>query len=112
MKPDDELCLCFHVTKRKVVNYLRVEKPSRASQLSQCGGAGTGCGWCRPFLERLFKQHRSQPEKPVEPTVSVNQQSAQNPSSIFEHEEEISVQQYARLRADYIQEKKKMRKKD
>ncbi len=58
MKPDDELCLCFHVTKRKVVNFLRVEKPLRAGQLSECFGAGTGCGWCRPFLEQLFEAAR------------------------------------------------------
>jgi bacterioferritin-associated ferredoxin len=56
MAPDDELCLCFHVTQRKVVNFIRVEKPKRAAQLSECFGAGTGCGWCRPFLERLFEQ--------------------------------------------------------
>ena len=56
MKPDDELCLCFHVTKRKVINFLRVEKPRRAGQLSECFGAGTGCGWCRPFLQQLFDQ--------------------------------------------------------
>ena len=56
MKPDDELCLCFHVSKRKVVNFLRVEQPRRAAQLSECFGAGTGCGWCRPFLQRLFQQ--------------------------------------------------------
>ena len=56
MEADDELCLCFHVTKRKVIQYLRIERPARVSQLSQCGGAGTGCGWCRPFLEQLFQQ--------------------------------------------------------
>jgi NAD(P)H-nitrite reductase large subunit len=56
MDLDDELCLCFHVTKRKVVNYLRVEKPKRAAQLADCYGAGTGCGWCRPFLQKLFEQ--------------------------------------------------------
>ncbi len=54
MEPDDELCLCFHVTRRKVANYLRIEKPRRVAQLSECYGAGTGCGWCRPFLERMF----------------------------------------------------------
>lgn len=54
MQPDDELCLCFHVTQRKVANYIRIEKPRRAAQLSDCYGAGTGCGWCRPFLERMF----------------------------------------------------------
>ena len=56
MDEADELCLCFHVTKRKVVNWIRVEKPKRAAQLSECYGAGTGCGWCRPFLQRLFDQ--------------------------------------------------------
>ena len=56
MELDDELCLCFHVTKRKVINFIRVEKPLRAAQLSECFGAGTGCGWCRPFLQRLFEQ--------------------------------------------------------
>jgi bacterioferritin-associated ferredoxin len=58
MDLDDELCLCFHVTKRKVINYLRVEKPRRAGELSHCFGAATGCGWCRPFLERLFQRHQ------------------------------------------------------
>jgi NAD(P)H-nitrite reductase large subunit len=56
MQLDDELCLCFHVTKRKVVNYIRIEKPRRVAQLSDCYGAGTGCGWCRPFLRHLFEQ--------------------------------------------------------
>lgn len=60
MKPDDELCLCFHVTKRKVANFIRLEKPRRAAQLSECYGAGTGCGWCRPFLERMFEVSQTQ----------------------------------------------------
>lgn len=59
MDLDDELCLCFHVTQRKVVNYLRVEKPRRVAQLSDCYGAGTGCGWCRPFLQRLFEEYQA-----------------------------------------------------
>lgn len=56
MRPDDELCLCFHVTRRKVEQYLRTQRPAVASQLSECYGAGTGCGWCRPFLKRLHQQ--------------------------------------------------------
>ncbi|MEX2171173.1 MAG: (2Fe-2S)-binding protein [Pirellulales bacterium] len=55
MQLDDELCLCFHVTKRKVVNYLRVERPKSAAQLADCYGAGTGCGWCRTALRKLFE---------------------------------------------------------
>ena len=56
MELDDEVCLCFHVSKRKVLNFIRVEKPSRPGQLSECFGAGTGCGWCRTYLRRLFDQ--------------------------------------------------------
>lgn len=56
MDDDDELCLCFHVTKRKVIQYIRVSKPKLPSQLSECYGAGTGCGWCRPFLKRLIEE--------------------------------------------------------
>jgi bacterioferritin-associated ferredoxin len=59
MELDDELCLCFHVSKRKVVNFLRIEKPQRESQLADCHGAGTGCGWCRPFLRKLFEAQRT-----------------------------------------------------
>ncbi len=60
MELDDELCLCFHVTKRKVINYIRVEKPRRPAQLSECFGAGTGCGWCRTYLRHLFEQHQGE----------------------------------------------------
>ena len=56
MKDDDELGLCFHVTKRKVMQFIRVNQPTVPSQLSECYGAGTGCGWCRPFLRRLMEQ--------------------------------------------------------
>ena len=59
MKPEDELCLCFHVTRRKVENFLRVERPRTAAQLADCYGAGTGCGWCRPLLRKLFDAHAS-----------------------------------------------------
>lgn len=56
MQDDDQLCLCFHVTLRKVKNFIKVERPKVASQLSECGGAGTGCGWCRPMLKRLLAE--------------------------------------------------------
>jgi bacterioferritin-associated ferredoxin len=56
MDDDDELCLCFHVTRRKVVQFIRVNQPTVPSQLSECYGAGTGCGWCRPFLKRLMEE--------------------------------------------------------
>lgn len=62
MEPDEELCLCFHVTRRKVENYLRIEKPRAPAQLADCYGAGTGCGWCRPFLCKLYEASRSRGE--------------------------------------------------
>jgi bacterioferritin-associated ferredoxin len=64
MRPDDEICLCFHVTRRKVENFLRVEQPRRVGQLSECFGAGTGCGWCRPFLQRLYDAAKDRGELP------------------------------------------------
>ena len=54
MELDDEVCFCFHVSKRKLLNYLRVHRLRRASQLSECGGAGTGCGWCVAYLKKYF----------------------------------------------------------
>lgn len=56
MNDDDDLCLCFHVTRRKVVQFIHTQRPKVASQLSECYGAGTGCGWCRPFLEKLLRE--------------------------------------------------------
>ena len=76
MELDDELCLCFHVTKRKVINYIRVEKPSRPGQLSDCFGAGTGCGWCRTYLRHLFEQSRGGEAEPLpEPTAQEHAQA-------------------------------------
>lgn len=56
MQPDDEICLCHHVTQRKLAAFLARERPQVASQLSECLGAGTGCGWCVPYLERLHER--------------------------------------------------------
>lgn len=80
---DQTICLCFHVTRRKIVNFIRIEKPKRAGQLSECFGAGTGCGWCRPFLEKLFDE-----------AVSQGTTSADIPSP----------EEYARLRSRYVRE--------
>ena len=57
MDPDDEVCLCFHVSLRKIRGYLEREDPPVASMISECLGAGTGCQWCVPFLRHLHAQH-------------------------------------------------------
>lgn len=59
MKPDDEVCLCFHVSLRKIRAYLKREDPAVASLISECLGAGTGCQWCVPILRKLHEQHRA-----------------------------------------------------
>ena len=56
MDLDAKVCYCFHVTRRKLVNFIRISRPRVPSQLSDCGGAGTGCGWCIPFLKQLHRQ--------------------------------------------------------
>jgi len=57
MDQDDEVCLCFHVSLRKIRTYLKREDPPVASLISDCLGAGTGCQWCVPFLKHLHAQH-------------------------------------------------------
>lgn len=57
MDPDDDICLCFHVSLRKIRGYLARENPPVASLISDCLGAGTGCQWCVPFLKHLHAQH-------------------------------------------------------
>ena len=69
MELDDKLCYCFHVTQRKVVNYIRLHKPKVPSQLSECGGAGTGCGWCVPYLKKCFAAESDGPESTIELTA-------------------------------------------
>ena len=77
MDLDDHVCLCFRVSRRKLVNFVARERPRVPSQLSQCGGAGTGCGWCVPFLKLIFRQEGGAVE-------------------------EVTADEYARRRAEYV----------
>ncbi len=56
---DDHVCLCFGVSLGKIRAYLKREDPKVASLISECLGAGTGCGWCVPYLMHLHRQHKS-----------------------------------------------------
>ena len=69
MEPDDHICLCHRVSLRKLIHYMNREEPSVPSQLSECLGAGTGCQWCVPFLQKLHRQWESgdEPSLPVAP---------------------------------------------
>jgi len=74
MNPDDEVCLCFHVSLRKIKGYLGRENPPVASLISECLGAGTGCQWCVPFLKHLHKCYVS--GQPVDLRISPEQYAA------------------------------------
>ncbi|MBG80284.1 MAG: (2Fe-2S)-binding protein [Phycisphaerae bacterium] len=78
MDPDDHVCLCFHVSLRKLRAYIKREKPKVPSQLTECLGAGTGCQWCVPFLKKLHRQWEAgeEPELPVSPESYAKRRAA------------------------------------
>jgi bacterioferritin-associated ferredoxin len=82
---DDKLCYCFHISKRKVMNFIRIHRPRVPSQVSECGGAGTGCGWCVPFLKKCFNEVMQKPADELP---------------------EITAEEYARQRGAYIKDGK------
>lgn len=86
MEPDEKLCYCFHVSQRKIVNFIRIHRPRVPSEISECGGAGTGCGWCVPFLKRLFEANRSREAAVIE----------------------MQSDEYARQRTNYVRESGKV----
>ncbi|QDT94031.1 (2Fe-2S)-binding protein [Gimesia algae] len=90
MKLDDKVCYCFHISKRKIINHLRIHRPRRASQLSDCGGAGTGCGWCVPYLKRYFAEYEKS-------DLSEAGELSSNETEV------ISAEEYARQRDQYIE---------
>jgi NAD(P)H-nitrite reductase large subunit len=59
MKPTAHVCLCYRVELGKVCKYLQRENPPVASLISECLDAGTGCGWCVPYLEELHRQNQA-----------------------------------------------------
>lgn len=103
MSPDDEVCLCFHVTRRKLVSFIRIRRPQKATQLADCESAGTGCGWCRPFLERIFRQAQTV----VADSEPHQGQNGTESTPDLPIESVISAKEYARRRADYLKQKEK-----
>ena len=92
MNLDDKVCYCFHVSRRKLVNWARHNAPKVASQLSMCGGAGTGCGWCIPFLKQIFKQGQVEGGGGCASCVAA-------PEDVLS---ELTPEEYAALRAEYV----------
>ena len=87
MDPDDHVCLCFGVSKRKIVNFCRRRKPPVASLISQCLSAGTGCGWCVPFIKALHRQVAqgvAAPDLPVSPQTYAARRSRYRATGVRE----------------------------
>lgn len=87
MELDDTVCYCFHISKRKVLNFIRLHRPRVASQIAECGGAGTGCSWCVPYLKRYFQESLATSAAAASPASS---------------EPEPTPEVYAAARAAYI----------
>jgi bacterioferritin-associated ferredoxin len=66
------VCVCFHVPLGKIIKHVRLNKPRVASQISECYGAGTGCGWCIPFLEQVFEAMKKDPT--VDPAILMSEE--------------------------------------
>jgi bacterioferritin-associated ferredoxin len=81
MSPDDKICYCYGVSFRKLYHYAQRNRPAKPSQLSECLGAGTGCGWCIPMLKRI---HDAVQAGKTEPRI------------------EMTPEQYAEARRQYI----------
>lgn len=98
MLDDDHVCYCFHVSRRKIENFCRNQKPTYPSQISECLSAGTGCGWCVPLLQKIHGEicGDARPwwrEKPA----AVGSTSA---------DEYATAEEYAAARKAYIERKK------
>ena len=92
MKPDDEICCCHHVQLRKLWHFARRNRPARASQMSDCLGAGTGCGWCIPILKKIH----------IWAQTADDDTAGKVPKSLLD----ITPEAYAEKRRDYIKNKK------
>ncbi|MEK6702385.1 MAG: (2Fe-2S)-binding protein [Planctomycetota bacterium] len=92
MDPDDHVCLCFHVSLRKIRHFLARENPPVASLISDCLSAGTGCQWCVPFLKHLHAMHqrgetpdlRVSPEKYIEERAKYRATGTRGPEATQE----------------------------
>ena len=82
MNLDDDICYCYHVPLRKLIHFARRVRPKQPSRMTECLNAGTGCGWCIPFLVKI----------------------AEDPDAVTI--DELAPDAYADLRKDYITTKK------
>lgn len=84
MGPDDKICYCYGVPYRKLFNFAARNRLLKPSQMSECLGAGTGCGWCIPILKKIFEAAQS-----GHPLIRMD----------------LTPEQYAEARRQYMQDK-------
>jgi bacterioferritin-associated ferredoxin len=107
LKPDDTVCFCFHVSRRKIESFCRIEKPLYPSQISECLSAGTGCGWCRPMLAKIHSQICDKHTPPWrQDDQPAPQQTGAVPEARNQPPNEIDSDQWASGRRKYIAEGK------
>ncbi len=64
---DSEVCFCNHVTKRKLLNFIRQRKPTTVEDLAGCLGAGTTCGLCKTRLREILQESLKTDAKRAKP---------------------------------------------
>jgi NAD(P)H-nitrite reductase large subunit len=91
--PDDKICYCYNVPYRKLWSFASRQRLQRASQLSECLGAGTGCGWCIPILKKIFE---------------ASQQGGCDDAALAPDADPTGMtpEEYAERRQEYIREKR------
>ena len=105
MDLDQEVCLCFHVSRRKLESFIRHERPCRASQLAECYGAGTGCKWCVRYLKAIF--HAA-----TESSQGMQESEERDDAEACPSKVMPSAEQYAAMRTQYRQDKKAQAQQD
>jgi bacterioferritin-associated ferredoxin len=90
MRPEDKICYCYNVPFHKLWHFARRQRPCRASQMSDCLGAGTGCGWCIPFLKKIHAE-----------SLQADGVEDRPPESLIP----LTPEEYADRRTSYIQKK-------
>jgi bacterioferritin-associated ferredoxin len=96
MKPDDHICCCHKVPLMKLWHFARRLRPERPSQMSECLGAGTSCGWCIPFLKKI--QERALASPPHCSAPEPHDADFAEPADLAD----MSPEEYARLRRQYL----------
>jgi assimilatory nitrate reductase catalytic subunit len=54
--PGRKICICFNVGANTIIDAIAANNPSNVASVGEATQAGTGCGSCKPEIERLLNQ--------------------------------------------------------